>query len=70
VEAASVTLPEQRDPRVPYRALAEAETKYREKFPEALMVRALWTPSHPDAQIHVEVWTANADGLPVAEVYA
>jgi hypothetical protein len=58
----------ERDPRVPYRALADAEMKAREKHPDALSVRALWTPSNEDGrEIHVEVWTNGEDG-PCANV--
>lgn len=52
-----------RDPRVPYRALADAEMRAREAHPDALSVRALWTPSNEDGrEIHVEVWTNGDDG--------
>jgi hypothetical protein len=69
VEAALV---EQRDPRVPYRALAQAETDFREQYPDALSVRAIWTPSNKACDVHVEVWTTDEEqhGLPCAEVYA
>lgn len=60
------------DPRAPYRALADAEVRFRAKYPDALSVRALWTPANPECEIHVEVWTTDEEnhGLPCAEVYA
>lgn len=56
-----------RDPRVPYRALANAEMEAREAHPDALSVRAVWTPSNTEHEIHVEVWTMGDEG-PCAEV--
>lgn len=44
------------DPNVPYTRLANAEMAAREEHPNAVSVRALWTPSSWQADIHVEVW--------------
>jgi hypothetical protein len=46
-----------RDPKVPYVRLANAEVRARERFPEAINVRAMWTPANTDSDVHVEVWT-------------
>lgn len=60
----------ERDPRVPYRALANAEMKARDEHKDALSVRAVWTPSNTEHEIHVEVWTMGDDGPRAAVVPA
>lgn len=41
--------------RVPYALLARAEQDMRERFPDAVRVKALWTPASA-YEVCVEVW--------------
>lgn len=50
---------EKRDPNVPYAKLADAELRVREQYPEARIIRAMWTPTNPESDVHVEVYDAD-----------
>lgn len=53
----------------PYTRMANAEQLARERFDDALNVRAVWTPEG-EHDIHVEVWVADdRTGYPRANVW-
>lgn len=43
------------NPRVPYARLRAAEHAALDTFPDALSVKALWTPASESSDVHVEV---------------
>lgn len=60
---------EKRDPNVPYERLADAELRVREQYPDARIIRAMWTPMSQESDVHVEVYDADpAKGAQVVSV--
>jgi hypothetical protein len=70
-EDVAIVMPEpELDPRAPYLALANAEHAARERFPEAIACRAVWTPANSAGEVHVEVWAIDeATGREAARMW-
>lgn len=48
------------DPNVPYDRMAQAELDAVDAHPEAPWVRAMWTPTNGESDVHVEVGSNDA----------
>lgn len=65
----AVATPKRAGGHPPYERMASAEQLAREAHPDALNVRAMWTPEG-EHDVHVEVWTTcERTGYPRADVW-
>lgn len=65
----AVATPKRAGGHPPYERMASAEQLARETHPDALNVRAMWTPEG-EHDVHVEVWTTcERTGYPRADVW-
>lgn len=65
----AVAAPKRAGAQAPYTRMAEAEQLARAEFPEALNVRAVWTPEG-EHDVLVEIWTkCEQTGYPRADMW-